>query len=340
MRGWHGQEAADGEPSRGPAVVAVGVFDGVHRGHQAVLRRAGEHARRLGLPVAAVTFDPHPLAVLRPEETPDLLTSVARRGELLRAHGAAEVDVLAFTPELARTSAEDFASAVLADRWRAAAVVVGADFRFGHRAAGDVGLLRTLGDKYHFAVDAVPLVGDPEPVTSTRIRAALARGDVAAAAADLGRDHRLEGVIVHGAARGRELLGFPTANLSHTPGRAVPADGVYAGWLSLLPEEEPGAEPQARFDRSQPRMRWPAAVSVGSNPQFDGTVRTVEAYALDRDDLELYGRAMAVEFTARIRGQQRFDSVDALIAAMRRDVDRAREILTGGRPDGPGGQQG
>ncbi|RCV53085.1 bifunctional riboflavin kinase/FAD synthetase [Marinitenerispora sediminis] len=333
MRGWHGQESEDAEPlGRGPAVVAVGVFDGVHRGHQEVLRRAGGHARRLGLPVVAVTFDPHPLAVLRPEAVPDALTTVRRRVELLRAHGAAEVDVLPFTPELARTPPDEFAAGVLADRWHAAAVVVGADFRFGHRAAGDVDELRTLGEKYHFTVDAVPLLGDPEPVSSNRVRAAVARGDVAGAAADLGREHRLEGVVVHGAARGRELLGFPTANLSGTPGAAVPADGVYAGWLSLLPEERGGAGARAE-------SRWPAAVSVGTNPQFDGTVRTVEAYALDRDDLDLYGRAVAVEFTARIRGQQRFDSVDALIAAMDRDVDRAREILSRGQapgdPDSP-----
>lgn len=313
MRRWYGLEEIP--PDWGRSVVAVGVFDGVHRGHQAILRTAGERARALGLPVVVVTFDPHPDAVLRGGPAPAELTSPGRRAELLGEHGAAAVCVLPFTVDLSRLTAEEFVRSVLAERLRAAAVVVGEDFRFGNRAAGDVRTLAVLGEKYDFAAEGVRLVADGETISSTLVRGLLSRGDVAAAAARLGRPHRVEGVVVHGAARGRELLGFPTANVHTDPGRAVPSDGVYAGRL-LRTRPRPGQE-----------QCWSAAVSVGTNPTFDGVERTVEAYALDRDDLELYGEHMAVDFVEHIRGQERFADVGELIAAMRRDVDRVRRIL-------------
>lgn len=314
MRRWDGLE---GVPAGwGRSVVAVGVFDGVHRGHRAIVETAVGYGRDLGLPVVVVTFDPHPERVLR-GTVPPVLTSVERRVELLGEYGADAVVVLPFTKELSTLSAEEFVQRVLVDRLHASAVVVGEDFRFGHRAAGDVGTLAALGDKYDFTADGVRLVADGETITSTHVRGLLAEGSVARAAVLLGRPHRVEGEIVHGAARGRELLGFPTANMDLEPHTAVPGDGVYAGLLHRV-EPAPGQE-----------SRWPAAISVGSNPTFDGTERTVEAYALDRDDLDLYGVRMSVDFTERIRGQKRFDSIDALVATMRRDVDRCREVLSG-----------
>ncbi len=293
----------------------MGVFDGVHRGHQAVIATAARRAHALELPVVVVTFDPHPQAVLR-GSTPSVLTPMDRRVELLEQHGADAVCVLPFTEELSALSAEEFVQTVLVDHLHAAAVVVGEDFRFGHRAAGNVAVLSELGNKHDFTADGVSLVTDGATVTSTRVRALLDEGAVASAAGLLGRPHRVEGWVVHGAARGRELLGFPTANMNLTPHAAVPGDGVYAGWLSHTSPSE-GRE-----------SRWPAAISVGTNPTFDGAERTVEAYALDRDDLELYGAHMAVEFAEHIRGQERFDSIDELIVAMRRDVDRCRDVLS------------
>ncbi len=307
----------------GRSVVTIGVFDGVHRGHQSVLARARERAHELGLPVVVVTFDPHPDTVVRGSGHPAVLTPPERRDQLLEWYGADAVCVLPFTRELADLAADEFVRRVLVDRLRVAAVVVGADFRFGHRATGDVETLRTLGEKYDFVADAAPLVyDDPEDgggaVTSTGIRKHIDEGGVEPALTALGRPHRIDGVVVHGAARGRELLGFPTANLDCPPDTAVPADGVYAGRLLR-------AAPDTGLQRS-----WPAAVSVGTNPTFEHRARSVEAYALDRDDLELYGERLGVEFLHHIRAMVRFDSVAELVAAMQADVRRAHELLTDG----------
>jgi riboflavin kinase/FMN adenylyltransferase len=312
VRRWDGLE--DIPSGWGRSVVAVGVFDGVHRGHQAIMASARSHGRGLGLPVVVVTFDPHPQRVLR-GTTPPVLTPVERRVALMGSLGADAVCVLPFSEELSSLSAQEFVHRVLVDRLGAAAVVVGEDFRFGRRAAGNVAVLAELGEKYGFTADGVRLVSDGAAITSTRVRSLLDEGEVSAAAELLGRPHRVSGEIVHGAARGRELLGFPTANTDLPPDTAVPGDGVYAGWLSRL---EPAQGHEAR---------WPAAISVGTNPTFDGAERTVEAYALDRDDLELYGLRMSVDFTVRIRGQERFENIDELIVAMRRDVDRCRRVL-------------
>jgi riboflavin kinase/FMN adenylyltransferase len=228
--------------------------------------------------------------------------------------GADAVFVLPFNVEFSQLSPDEFVRIVLSDRLHAAAVVVGEDFRFGRKAAGDVPLLMQLGEKYDFTAEGVPLLtADGITMSSTYIRARLAAGDVAGAAAVLGRPHRVEGVVVRGHMRGR-ALGFPTANLEVPSHTATPADGVYAGALISLDLD--GVE----------LARWPAAISVGTNPTFDGTDRTVEAYALDRDDLDLYGTHAAIEFTARLRGNTKFDSVAALIAQMREDVEAARAL--------------
>ncbi len=311
MQRWQGLDDVPGD--WGSSVVTVGVFDGVHRGHQRIVARATEVAARLELPVVVITFDPHPAEVIRPGSHPPLLCTVRHRVQLLAAAGSDAVCVLPFTVEFSQLSPDDFVRAVLVDRLHARWVVVGENFRFGHRAAGDVALLAELGAKYDFGAEGVPLLAEHGmTISSTEIRTMLNEGDVAGAAHDLGRPHRVEGVVVRGHQRGR-ALGFPTANLETVPHMAVPADGVYAGWLIQLDDD------------GQEEQRWPAAISVGSNPTFDGQHRTVEAYALDRDDLDLYGRHMAVDFSDRLRGQVRFDSADALIDQMRRDVDQARE---------------
>ena len=313
MQRWQGPDEVPAD--WGSCVVTVGVFDGVHRGHQRDVSRAEAAAGRMGLPVVTVTFDPHPDEVVRPGSHPPFLCSVRRRCELLAGLGVDAVCVIPFSYEFSQLGPDEFVRAVLVDRLHAAHVVVGEDFRFGHKARGDVALLAELGDKYEFTAEGVPLLAEGGvTISSTAIRNLLSAGDVAAAARDLGRPHRVEGVVVRGHQRGR-ALGFPTANLEMLPHTAVPADGVYSGWLVSLDAD--GAE----------RERWPAAISVGTNPTFDGRERTVEAYALDRDDLDLYGMHMAADFVTRIRGQARFGSVDELVEQMHRDVDAARAIL-------------
>ena len=298
----------------GESVVTIGVFDGVHLGHQRIVARAAEVGRERGLPVVAVTFNPHPDEVTRPGSHPPFLCSARRRAELLAGLGADAVCVLPFTLEFSRLDPDEFVRAVLVEKLHAAAVVVGEDFRFGHRATGDVPLLDRLGEKYDYTTEGLPLlVVDGVTLSSTSIRSMLADGDVTGAAKALGRPHRVEGVVVRGHQRGR-LLGFPTANVESPPHTAIPADGIYAGWLATLDEAGVAA------------IRWPAAISIGTNPTFDGSVRTVEAYALDRSDLDLYGLHAAIDFGARLRGTLRFDSVDDLVEQMGKDVAQAREI--------------
>jgi riboflavin kinase/FMN adenylyltransferase len=309
----------------GGAVVTVGMFDGVHRGHRALLDRVAAEAAARRVPAAAVTFDRHPLAVLRPGSEPPLLTTLDRKVELLGDAGMQVVLVLEFTRELSEVGAEAFATQVLFDGLAARAVVVGENFRFGHKAAGDPALLAGLGRPRGIEVVAVPLqtAGD-EVVSSTRVRAELAAGDVAAAAASLGRPHAVEGVVVAGDGRGRPLLGIPTANLDIAAGIAIPADGVYAGHLTDAGPEGAG-EPQggAPVDRGVAR---PAAISVGTNPQF-GTDRRVEAHVLDFDD-DLYGHRVSVSFAHHLRGQATFADLDELIAQIKADVDQTRRLLS------------
>jgi riboflavin kinase/FMN adenylyltransferase len=289
--------------------VTIGVFDGVHRGHRSLIAHARRVADERGTPLLAVTFDPHPLAVVGAGQAPPSLATLDHRLALLREAGADDVAVLAFDRATAQVEPEDFVRDLLVGRWGAAAVVVGADFRFGHRARGGVDLLAEQGARLGFATVPVPLAGTSATRwSSTLVRQQVADGEVAEAAEVLGRWYRLDGVVVHGDHRGREL-GYPTANLAWAGTPAVPADGVYATWLVS------GAD------------RWPSATSVGTNPQFDGRDRRVEAYVLDRDDLDLYGRDVSLEFVARIRGQQVFPDVAGLVHRMGIDVDAARSIL-------------
>jgi riboflavin kinase/FMN adenylyltransferase len=295
----------------GRTVVVIGNFDGVHLGHQHVLARASEIAEQDGLTVVAVTFDPHPMAVLRPEHAPVQLTTIEVRAELLADAGADHVLAVPFDRDMAGWPPEEFVQRVLVDCLHAATVVVGANFRFGSRASGDVATLRALGATSGFTVDGLPLDGGPMVWSSTYIRQCLAAGDVAGAAEALGRPYAVRGTVVRGDQRGREL-GFPTANVPTDGLTAAPADGVYAGWLR-------------RLDTGDVH---PAAISVGTNPTFDGVRdRRVESYVLDRTDLELYEVEVEVSFVERLRGMVAFESVEKLVTQMDDDVRRAREIL-------------
>lgn len=296
----------------GPTVVTIGNFDGVHLGHQHVLQQARDTAGELAVPkVVVVTFDPHPIAVLRPEHAPPTLTSIETRLRLLETAGVDAVLVIPFDRDIAAWTPEEFIDRVLVGALGAKAVVVGANFRFGNRAAGDVALLRTAGETRGFVVEGVALDGGPQVWSSTYIRNCLAAGDVAGAAEALGRPFTVRGCVVKGDQRGRDL-GFPTANVPAPVDGAAPADGVYAGRLTRLDTGE----------------TYPAAISVGTNPTFDGErERRVESYVLDRDDLELYGVEVEVAFIERLRGMVKFEGIDALIETMHGDVRRAREIL-------------
>lgn len=299
----------------GACVVTIGNFDGVHRGHTALLRRVVERARERGVRSCAITFDPHPLQVLVPERAPQLIASSASRFDRLAQTGLDAVLVLEFTRELAAMSPEDFVRWVFVDGLHAVEAVVGGDTRFGAKNAGDVATLRELGERYGFGVEVMADVGDGGRISSTQIRTALADGAVDIAARALGHPHDVRGMVVRGLRRGREL-GFPTANLGPRPEGLVPSDGVYVGWLVR--------ESVAVGD---PEHRMPAAISVGTNPTFDDVPeRTVEAYVLDRDDLELYDEVVRIEFVRRLRGNTKFASIDALVEQMHRDVDRARDI--------------
>jgi riboflavin kinase / FMN adenylyltransferase len=314
MRVWH--DVSEIDPDLGPTVVTIGNFDGVHRGHRHVLDSAVKLADELGgLPVVVVTFDPHPLAVLAPDKAPPALTDSGQRLRLLAEGGVDAVLILAFTPEFARISAEGFVREIVFGSLRARGVVVGENFRFGHRAQGDVRLLQALSDEQGVTVTALPLDGPGERRwSSSYVRSRVVSGDVESAASALGRLFSVRGVVVRGAQRGREL-GYPTANVPVSgTATAVPADGVYAGWLRRLDD---------------PRSPWlPAAISVGTNPTFAGRTRQVETYVLDRTDLELYDVQVEVAFASLLRGMVTFESVEELIGQMRTDVDAARELLT------------
>ena len=327
---WRAVEGAGTTSLPGPSVVTIGNFDGVHLGHQHVLRRAGEVASaHAGTTedrptVVAVTFDPHPITIFAPDRAPLLLSELPDRVALLRDAGADEVRVLAFDREMAGWTPDEFAQRVVVDELHAVAVVVGENFRYGHRAGADVATLAAFGRAHEasghgFTVEGLPLDGGDEDYSSTLVRTALAGGDVATAAEVLGRWFALDGVVVTGERRGRDL-GFPTANVPIPPGLATPADGVYAGWLTR--QSDPGAAGQ----------RWPAAISVGDNPTFEGADRRVEAYVLDAEQiapggLDLYGDSVTVEFVARLRGMERFDGLEPLVEQMHRDVADTRRIL-------------
>jgi len=295
----------------GWTVVVIGNFDGVHLGHQHVLAQARAEADARSLKLVAVTFDPHPMAVLRPEHAPTTLTTLPQRAELLRAAGADAVLALRFDRDMASWTPDEFAQRVLVDGLKAEHVVVGANFRYGNRASGDVASLQAYGAGHDFTVEAIALDGGPMVWSSTYIRQCIAAGDVEGAAEALGRPYSVRGVVVRGDQRGREL-GFPTANVPTAALTAVPVDGVYAGWLT-------------RCDTGE---TWAAAISVGTNPTFDGVVgRRVESYVIDRTDLELYDVEVEVAFVAHVRDMVAFDSVESLVKQMRADVDGIRAML-------------
>ena len=318
MQRWQGLDDVPADQPR--SVVAIGVFDGVHYGHRAVVGRAVDHAHRLGAPSVVVTFDPHPDEVVRPGTHPALLSTIDHRCALLAELGVDAVCILPFSREMASLSPEAFVDEVLVSRFHARVVTVGENFRFGHRASGDPETLAELGVARDFTVDAEPLIaGEGGVWSSTYVRGLVRAGDVASAAYSLGRLHRIEGTVVHGDHRGREL-GYPTATLATTPHAAVPADGVYAAHLVVAPYTEHA-------------VRHPAAVSIGTNPTFDGVERRVEAHVIDlhgSEDLDLYGAHVALDFVSRVRGQVKFEGEDfvaALTAQMARDVDDVRRLL-------------
>ena len=314
---WHGLD--DIPADLGPTVVTLGNFDGVHRGHREVLTRVVQEAAERGATPVAVTFEPHPIAVLYPERAPAAVMSLGQRLDALASVGLGATLVLEFTPEFAKQTPEEFVRRTFVEALGAVAVVVGKDTRFGVRNSGDVDTLRELGETHGFDVLALEDIGEGSTTTrwsSTQLRAELLEGTVAHAAQILGRPHQVTGTVVHGDHRGREL-GYPTANLSQDHEGLVPADGVYAGWLLRL-DVAP----------DDPDRSLPAAISVGTNPTFDGHQRRVEAYVLDRTDLDLYGERVVVEFVDRLRPTLRFDSIDALVEQMAQDVARCREILS------------
>jgi riboflavin kinase / FMN adenylyltransferase len=312
---WRGLEATPADLGR--TVVTVGMYDGVHRGHQKLIGAAVSRARAMRRPCLLLTFDPHPAEVVRPGSHPAILTSLDRKAELVAELGVDAMCVLPFTEEFSRLSPETFTHSVLVEELHAAQVVVGENFTYGYKAAGDVDSLTREGRRFGFAVEGVPLAAvddDAVTISSTYVRACVAAGDMASAARALGRPHRVDGIVVRGDRRGREM-GYPTANVESQPFTAIPADGVYAGRL-VTRDPRSGASLQ----------RFPAAISVGSNPTFQGSRRTVEAYVLDYDG-DLYGEHVGVEFAERLRPMAAFPDVGALLEAMAKDVSDTRQIL-------------
>lgn len=300
----------------GGVAATIGFFDGVHRGHQVIIGAARRLAADRGARSAVVTFDRHPALIVRPESAPLLLTDLDQRLQRLDDAGVELTMVVPFDEQRAQEPAEDFVTEVLVECLSVRAVVVGADFHFGHQRRGDVGLLRQLGARHGFEVHGLELAatdgaGTAGPVSSTAIRRALLAGDLTTANAMLGRPHEVRGVVEGGDGRGASLLGYPTANVAVPPGMQLPAAGIYAGWYV-----RPGGS------------RLPAAISLGWRPTFSPPAKrlALEAHVLDFAG-DLYGEAAGVQFVTRLRDEERFDSVEALIAQMDRDVEASRAIL-------------
>ena len=301
----------------GRSVVTIGVFDGVHRGHQSIIADAVAQSAELGVPSVLITFVPHPSEVVRPGTHPPVLTSLVRRAELVEQLGVDVFCALPFTLELSRLAPAEFVHATLVDRLHVSSVIVGENFRFGNKAAGDVDTLTELGRRFGFAVRGSHLLAERDTTLSaTYVRSCVQAGDMRTAAEILGRPHRLDGVVERGDQRGREL-GYPTANLRTEHWAAVPADGVYAGRVVLLDEWGRTLDAPALGT---------AAISVGTNPTFDVRQRRVEAFVLDFAG-DLYGANIGVEFVERLRGMERYDGVEALVAQMDLDVQQTRAML-------------
>lgn len=345
MHYWNGLEEVPED--LGPTAVTIGNFDGVHLGHQHVLRRLVAAAAERGSSAVAVSFDPHPLEVHRPEDCPVMLTGVQEKINRLSTAGLDGLLMLHYTLDLAALTPEEFVRRYFVESLRASVVVVGHDVRFGRGNTGTFETMVELGERHGFevlgvedyakaAAEGVAEEGaDAETArrcSSTWVREALQSGDVTSAREVLGRPHAVLGGVVHGAARGREL-GFPTANLGSDSEGMIPADGVYAGWLTVLDgtQTDAGAAPQHG-------RRWPAAISVGTNPVFDGAERVVESHVIDRpkeriEDFDLYGQYVRVEFVERLRGQVAFEGIALLIRQMEEDVLRARQMLRADDPE-------
>lgn len=303
----------DSPASIAGCAVTIGVYDGVHLGHQSVIRATQAEADRLGVATAVVTFDRHPATLLRPESAPALLTSLDQKLELLEAAGVDCTFVVHFDEARAKEDAVDFVGEVLVERLGAKAVVVGEDFHFGHQRGGNVALLRELGGRHGFEVHGLSLLQRDEavePISSTAIRRALAGGDVSSAATMLGRLYELRGTVVQGDKRGRQI-GFPTANIPVPRAMAIPADAVYAGWY-IQPDGN----------------RHPAAINLGRRPTFYEHADTslLEAHLLDFDG-DLYHELARVEFVELLRSEMRFESIEALAAQLEVDVATTRQVL-------------
>ena len=287
-------------------VLAIGIFDGVHLGHQQIISSARDHGD-----VTVITFDPHPISVVAPERTPTQLISLKDRIELLKSAGANSVEVINFTKEFSQLSADQFIEDVLVGRFAAEHVVIGQNFNFGHKAQGTPKYLAQVGPKYGFDVNIVKLAEDRgSAISSTRIRSLIIDGQIERANELLTRNYYLSGPVVHGEKRGREI-GYPTANIGLEKLATIPADGVYAGWLTVE------------------NQRWPAAISIGTNPTFAGVRgRQVEAYAIDEVGLDLYDKVAKVEFGFRLRDTLKFDGLAPLLDQMKIDCDQARKLTS------------
>lgn len=313
MKVWHSLAEIPGNES---AVVTIGNFDGMHNGHKKVIATCVERARKLGVDAVAITFDPHPIQVHRPEVGLQLISPLRDRLDAMAAAGLDATLVAHYDASVYSLDADEFVDEYLVGRCGAREVVVGEDFRFGRANAGTIDTLRALGRSYGFDVITVTDIEAPEGRrwSSSWVRELLAVGDVSGAARVLGHLHRIRGSVCHGFKRGR-ALGFPTANLSEDVEGVIPADGVYAGWVVRA---VPGTQ-SAEF--------LPAAISVGTNPQFSGETRTVEAHVLGRSDLNLYGERIAVTFVSRIRPMQSFASLNDLLTQMDDDLRQTASIL-------------
>jgi riboflavin kinase/FMN adenylyltransferase len=287
-------------------VLALGIFDGVHAGHQQIIKTA----KHLG-EVTVMTFDPHPTSVVAPERTPSQLISVKDRIELLKQVGATHVEVVNFNKDFSQLSPDQFIEDVLLGRFKAEHVVIGENFNFGFKAQGSPKYLSEVGPKYGFGVSIVKLQEERgSTISSTRIRSLIIDGEIERANELLTRRFYLKGPVVHGEKRGREI-GYPTANLGLSPLSTIPADGVYAGWLSVG------------------ESRWAAAISIGTNPTFPGVRgRQVEAYAIDQVGLDLYDQEAKIEFGFRLRDTLKFDGLAPLLEQMKKDCDQARELTS------------
>lgn len=292
---WHGASITG-------ATVIIGIFDGVHKGHQAIIKRALD----LNNPVVALTFHPHPAAIVAKDKAPTELLTLSERVHQLLTHGVSSVAVINFTEEFSKLTPDQFIEDVLKRELAAKALVIGSNFRFGVKASGDAQYLKDRAGVPVIALDLESELGNS--VSSTRIREAIVGGNIEVARELLTRPHQLVGPVIHGEKRGRQI-GYPTANVQVGTNATIPSDGVYAGWLTV------GTH------------RWPAAISIGTNPTFDGVRgRQVEAYALDEKDLDLYDKVAKVEFGWRLRDTIKFAGLDPLLAQMKIDCDKAREL--------------